>query len=131
MRSPIGEKGVATGSRCASAASAFSRTRLQHVDAQVDRRPLRQRATRLRRLGAKALGEGGRQPFRIVARDMRGRAGEIGAAQALALDIRKQWRRMAFAGEESGDLVDAETAQLLQGAENFGSRRRLAEQPGR
>ena len=40
-------------------------------------------------------------------------------------------RRVALAGEQAGDLVDAEPAQSLQRAEHFRARRRLAEQPGR
>ncbi len=107
MRSPIGEKGVGTGSRWASAASAWLAIGLQRVDAQVDRRAIGERPALVDRRLAETLGEGRRQPFGIVALHMRGRAGEIARPQPLALGFAQRRRRVALAGEQRRDLLFA------------------------
>ena len=61
---------------------------------------------------------------------MRGRAVERPAREALALGVGQRRRRMTLAGEQRGDLVEAERADLLQGADHFRARRRIAHQPG-
>ena len=54
---------------------------LEKVDAQIKRRPLRQRPALVGGLVAEARLELARQPFGIVSRDMRRGAGEIGSVE--------------------------------------------------
>ena len=106
-------------------AAAFER-----VDPQVDRRATGQRPALLDRVLAAALGEGGGEPFGIVAAHGIGRAGEVAGAQPLALGLGQRRRRVALAAEQRRDFRFVEVAQLLERADGDGARARLAHQPG-
>ena len=102
----------------------------QEVDAQIDRRPLRQRPALVRGLVAEARLELRREPFRKIARDMGRRAGKVGGGEPLPLGVGQRRRRMALAREQRRNRLDVEAARLPQRAEDFGPRRRLAHDPG-
>ena len=132
MRRPIGDSGVASGSRCASAASALSRSVFSVLTRRSTGARSAERPARRRRLGAETLGEGRRQPFRkIAARHARARRRDRRSA--------KRSRSASVSGDgawpspvNSAAISSTPSPRdLLQRADHFRARRRLAHQPGR
>ena len=69
----------------------------QEVDAQIDRRPLRQRPALVRGLVAEARLELRREPLGKIPRDMGRRAGKVGGGEPLPLGVGQRRRRVSLA----------------------------------
>ena len=102
----------------------------QQVDAQIDRRPLRQRPALVRGVVAEARLELRREPFGKIPRDMGRRAGKVGGGEPRPLGVGQRRRRVAVAREQRRKRLDVEPARLPQRAEDFGPRARFAHDPG-
>ena len=103
---------------------------LQEVGAQIDRRAVGERPPLLRGVRAEGGLELRREPFGIVAGDMRGGALKRRGREPLALGLAQRRRRVALAGEQRRDRLEIEPARLLERADRLGARRRFAHQPG-
>ena len=122
----------AAASRCASAAQRLVAVGLQRVDAQIDRRALGQRLPLRGRFDAEAFGEGRRQPFGIVAAHMHRARRRGRRREPLALGVGERRRRMALAGEQRRDLLDARARAVASARRSFRARGVASPmQPGR
>ena len=128
MRRPQGDQRVGSGARSASIAAACVALALERVDAQVERRARGERGALLRALVAEGAGEGGIEPFRIIAGDMRRRGGEIAGREPRALVLAQRLRREARAVGELADRLGIEPALAPEHAEHGGARRLGAHQ---
>ena len=116
MRKPIGESGVGSGPRWASARKRLVARGLEKVRAQVDRRALGERPALLRGGRAEARFELRREPFGEIPDNMSGRARKVSGGEPRALGFRELRRRVALAGEQRGDRLGVEAARLPERA---------------
>ena len=87
MRSPSGDQRVGSGARCASAAAALSRSALSVLTRRSSGARVASAAPSCGALLAEHAGEMRIEPFRIVAGDMRRRAGERRRREPRALRV--------------------------------------------
>ena len=103
---------------------------LQRVDAQIDRRARRQRGPLLRALLAEDARKMRIEPFRIIARNVRRRAGQRGVFQRGTLGLRQRLRRKARSVEQFCDRFAIKPAFELEHAEQHSPRRGFAHDIG-
>ena len=95
---------------------------LETIHAQIDRRALGERPALLRRGRAEARLQLRREPFGEIAHHMRGRARKVRGRKPLAFGFGELRRRVALAGEQSGDRLGVEVLRLSERAQHFGAR---------
>ncbi len=130
MRRPTGESGVGSGLRWASARERLVAIGLEKVHAQIDGRPLGERPALLRSGSAEARLQLLREPFGEISNNVRGRARKVGSRKPLAFGFGELCRRVALAGEQSGDRLGVEAVRLSQRAQHFGARTGTTHDPG-
>ena len=102
---------------------------LEKIHPEVDGRALGERPALLRGGRAEARLELRREPFGEIPNNMRGRGCQVGGCEPRIFAFREFLRRVALAGEQSGDRLDVEVLGLSERAQHFGARTYLAHDP--
>ena len=131
MRKPDGREWRRLGLEMGERAQRLVAIGLEEVHAQIDRRALSERPALLGRGRAEARLELSAKPFGEIAGHVRGRACQVRGCEPLAFGFGELRRRVALAGEQSGDCVRIEALRLSQRAQDLGARSGVAHDPGR
>ena len=101
---------------------------LQNIDAQINRRALRQRPALCNRIITKGRAKTIRQPLRIITRHISRRALKRTARQPRNFGLAQSGRRILRATEQRANRLNIKPAHLLQSAQHNGAARLFAHQ---
>ena len=130
MRSPFGAQRERLHVEVAHQRDRFVARAFERVDAQIERRARGERRALLDARFSEHAKKMRIEPFRIIARDMRRRAGEIGSLERGTLGLRQRGGRKARTVERPFDRCEVVAAFELEHADEVGARRRLAHREG-